>query len=139
MTTNKELQKEYAVKAMRTLRIYGPYVNAFKAKRQRVCEFADFGGFYVDEDSALYEDIKAVEERTGCMVYAVLRNRFDGMDLVSYLLISDAQDEMARCVGRYDGSTFIALAWVENQTCRDYSEMGTIGVQSFGGGIRRVW
>ena len=124
---------------MRALGIYAPYINAFKAKAQRVCEFANFGGFYIDEDSPLYENIKAVEARTGCMVYAVLRNYFDGMELVSFLLISDDADDMPYCVERYEGNTFSALAWVENLTCLDCSEMGSIGVKSFGGGIRRVW
>ena len=139
MTINKELQKEYAVKAMRTLGILPAYVNAFKAKRQRVCEFANFGGFYIDEDSDLYAKIKEVEQETGCIVYAVTHSVCDDMEMYEMLLVSAYEEDMARSVEYYGNNTFIALAWVYNVTCPHFSEMGTIGVRSFGGGIRRAW
>ena len=56
MTTN-EMKKEQAINYLKQLDIYTPYINAFE-KENKVCFFERFGGYWVEENSALYEKIK---------------------------------------------------------------------------------
>ena len=52
MTTN-EMKKEQAINYLKQLDIYTPYINAFE-KENKVCFFERFGGYWVEENSALY-------------------------------------------------------------------------------------
>lgn len=138
MKATREQQKQAAIKAMQKLEIFAPYINAFKAQKQRVCEFENFGGFYIENDSKLSQRIAEIEAGTGCMVYAVIKSTMGDMEMVNYLIVSSYEDDIGREVescGKYKS----VFAYVENITYPDGSEMGMIGIQSFCGGIRRVW
>ena len=83
------------------------------------------------------EKIKAFEEKHNCLVYAVTHEYTEFGECYDFLYISDYEEEWDEMLYK-QGRTFYAYAYVWNKTDDCCSEFGTIGVCSFGGGIKRV-
>ena len=130
-------QKEVAISAMRTLDIYAPYIKKFE-KDGTVTLFERFGGYYVGEDNEpeLLKKIKAFEEETGSLVYAVTHTMAQFGELYEFLCISKYDEEWEDTLE--DIADGYAWSYVWNKTDEWCSEFGTITVKSFGGGIARV-
>lgn len=134
----KEEQKDIALKRMKELNIYPPYINRFK-KDGVVTLFENFSGYYIESDESpeIAARIKAFEERTGCMVYAVTHEMFTFGEIYDFLVVSKyAEDERYGISGAKP--LHYVFAWCENITDENCSEYGTIAVQSALGGIRRA-
>ena len=130
-------QKEVAISAMKSLDIYAPYIKKFE-KDGTVTLFERFGGYYIDEDNEpeLFKKIKAFEEETGSLVYAVTHEIFAFGECYSLLIISKYEEEWEMTLEEVaDGYAF---SYVWNKSDDYCSEYGTIIVKSFGGGIARV-
>lgn len=134
--TTVEMRKLKAVELLSMLDIYKPYIQGF-VDENRVCFFERFGGFWADQEPELMAKVKEVEETYNCTVYAITHERTGFGECYSFLVVTDHEDEWWNLVER-DGSMFYAFAYVWNKTYDDCSEFGSIGVQSFGGGITRV-
>ena len=136
MKTTKEQRKEHAVKAMKMLDIYEPYIKDFKEKDQ-VCFFEGYAGFWADQEPELFEKIKEVEEKYNCTVYAITHEYFEFGECYDFLIVTDYEEEWEDLV--YEGMRdFIVYAYVWNKDDDYCSEFGSIGIKSFGGGIRRI-
>lgn len=132
-------QLNVALKAMKELDIYKPYILEF-AKNGTKTLFDRAFGYFIGEDNepALYAKIKAFEEETGSLVYAVTHEHTEFGECYSFLYVSKYEKEWGMEV--MDGGGYsIVWAYVWNKTCEDDSEFGSIGVKSFGGGIVRVY
>ena len=70
MNTKLEERKELAIKLMKDLDIYKPYIKGFK-EEDNVCFFENYGGFWAYQEPELIEKIKEIEEKHNCTVYAV--------------------------------------------------------------------
>ena len=70
-------------------------------------------------------------------IYAVTHEYTDFGECYDFLYISDYEEEWDELLYK-QGRTFYACAYVWNKTDDFCSEFGTIGVCSFGGGIKRV-
>ena len=105
-------KKEKAIEIMKKMDIYKPYINGFEQK-DKVCFFEQFGGFWIDQEPELHEKMKAIEEKHKCKVYAVTHVYTEG-------------------------NRHTAFAYVWNKDDDWCSEFGSVTVQSFGGGIRRI-
>lgn len=130
-------QKEVAIQCMKSLDIYKPYIKKFE-KDGTVTLFERFGGYYIDEyqEPELLNKIRAFEEETGSLVYAVTHNMFEFGECYSFLIISKYEEEWSMTLEEVkDGYAF---SYVWNKTDDYCSEFGTITVRSFGGGIARV-
>lgn len=99
-------------------------------------------------DKALFrksiEDIIELEihrqrdkSNTNAIGYAVTHEYTDFGECYDFLYISDYEEEWDEMLYK-QGRTFYAYAYVWNKTDDCCSEFGTIGVCSFGGGIKRV-
>lgn len=131
-------QKEKAIECMKKLNIYTPYIRAFD-KKGIVTLFERFAGFYIaeDQEAELYHEIKSFEEKTGSLVYAVTHERFEFGECYSFLCISKYEEDWDYSIATGPYGAY-AFAYVWNRDEEWCSEYGTIGVQSFGGGIARV-
>lgn len=130
-------QKEVAISAMKSLDIYKPYIKKFE-KDGTVTLFEGFGGYYIDEyqEPELLKKIRAFEEETGSLVYAVTHNIFEFGECYSFLIISKYEEEWSMTLEEVkDGYAF---SYVWNKTDDYCSEFGTIALKSFGGGIARI-
>lgn len=132
-------QKAKAVEFLRTLDIYKPYINGFISK-DRVCFFEQFGGFWVDQEPEVEKKMHEIEEKCGCKVYAIVHAKVGGDDMWSFLVVTSNPAEWDDLLVR-DGNSnkFYAFSYTWNKSYDYDSEFGDIGIQSFGGGIRRIW
>lgn len=131
-----EERKVKAIELLKQLDIYKPYIEGFKEKDQ-VCFFERFGGYWVDQEPEVYNKMKEVEERFNCTVYAITHEYTEFGECYSFLLVTRYKQEWKNLVVSENG-THYAFAYVWNRDDDWCSELGTIGVKSFGGGITRV-
>ena len=131
-----EERKIKAIELLKQLDIYKPYIEGFKEKDQ-VCFFERFGGYWVDQEPEVYAKMKEVEAQFNCTVYAITHEYTEFGECYSFLLVTRYKQEWKNLVVSENG-THYAFAYVWNRDDDWCSELGTIGVKSFGGGIARV-
>lgn len=136
MNTTKEQRKEQAVKFMKELGIYKPYIDGF-INNDQVCFFEGFGGFWAEQEEDLYEKMKEIEKRYDSTVYAITHEMFEFGECYSFLLVTDYVEEWEELVYG-TGSKHSCFAYVWNKDCEWCSEFGSVGILSLGGGIRRI-
>ena len=136
MNTTLEERKIKAIELMKNLDIYKPYIKGFK-ENDEVCFFEGFGGFWAWQDEELQSKIKELEEKYNCTVYAVTHEYSDFGELYDFLIVTDYKEEWDDLFTGFQGG-FYAFAYVWNKSYEDMSEFGTVAIQSFGGGIKRI-
>ena len=135
--TTKEERKEVALKIMKELNIFEPYIKGFE-KNDEVCYFERYAGFWTWQDEDLQNKIKEIEEKYNCTVYAITHDYTGFGELYSFLIVTDYKEEWEDLIYKNSANEFYAFSYVWNKTDEDSSEFGTILVDSLGGGIRRV-
>ena len=131
-----EERKIKAIELLKQLDIYKPYIKDFEEK-DLVCFFERFAGFWVDQEPEVYAKMKEVEAQFNCTVYALTHEYTEFGECYSFLLVTRYKQEWKNLVVSENG-THYAFAYVWNKDDDWCSELGTIGVKSFGGGIMRV-
>ena len=129
-------KKEKALKLMKELNIYRPYIKGY-AEKDRVCFFESFGRFWVDQENELYAKMKEIEKKHKCKVYAITHEYTEFGELYDFLIVTDYPEEWDTLVYS-QGNRHTAFAYVWNKDDDWCSEFGSIALQSFGGGIRRI-
>ncbi len=129
-------KKEKAIEIMKKMDIYKPYINGFEQK-DKVCFFEQFGGFWIDQEPELYAKMKTIEKEHKCKVYAVTHEFTEFGELYDFLIVTDYPEEWDDLVYT-QGNRHTAFAYVWNKDDDWCSEFGSITVQSFGGGIKRI-
>ncbi len=135
--TTKEERKELALKFMKQLNIFEPYIQGFE-KRDEVCFFERFAGYWAWQDEDLQNKIKEIEEKYNCTVYAITHDYTAFGELYSFLIVTDYKEEWDDLIYKNSANEFYIFSYVWNKTDEDSSEFGTILVDSLGGGIRRI-
>ena len=135
---DKVKQKEIAIECLEKLDIYKPYVRKFRSEKTMPCFYENFGGFWADQEPALWKKIKEVEDEYGCLVYAITHEFFEFGDCWSMLCVSKDTKTVTDCLIQNTISRFYAFAYVWNASDDNLSEFGDIVVKSFGGGIKRI-
>lgn len=133
----EKTKKEKAIELMKTLDIYKPYIDGFK-ENGKVCFYENFGGFWIDQEPEIHEKMKELEAKYNCTVYAVTHEFLEFGECYDFLIVTNYLEEWDTLVyGNGRSNEHYAFAYVWNKDDDWCSEFGTIGVQSFGGGIRR--
>ena len=132
----EQKQKAKAIEIMKQMDIYKPYINGFE-KQDKVCFFEQFGGFWVYQEPEVEAKMKELEKKYGCMVYAITHEYTQFGECYSFLIVSKYKEEWDRCVVSEKNKHY-AFAYVWNKDDDWCSEFGTVVVQSFGGGIKRI-
>ena len=81
--------------------------------------------------------MQEIEAAYECTVYAITHEYTEFGECFSFMLVTKYKNEWSRTLVK-EGNTYYAFAYVWNKTYEDFSEFGTIGVRSFGGGITRI-
>ena len=131
-----EERKIKAIELLKELDIYEPYIEGFE-QENNVCFFERFGGYWVYQEPEILKKMKEIEEEFNCTVYAITHEYTEFGECYSFMLVTRYKYEWDNLLFK-DGSTFYAFSYVWNKTYEEFSEFGTIGVRSFGGGITRV-
>ena len=132
----EQKQKAKAIEIMKQMDIYKPYINGFE-KQDKVCFFEQFGGFWVYQEPEVEAKMKELEKKYGCMVYAITHEFTQFGECYSFLIVTKYKEEWNRCVVSEKNKHY-AFAYVWNKDDDWCSEFGTVVVQSFGGGIKRI-
>ncbi len=133
----RQLKKDKAIELMKTLNIYKPYIQGFK-QSDKVCFYEMFGGYWVDQEPEIEQKMKEIENKYNCVVYAITHEFTYFGELYDFLIVPDYKEEWDELIYKQRNTEFIAYAYVWNKDDDLCSEFGSIGVKSFGGGIRRV-
>lgn len=136
MNTTFDERKQKAIELMKKLDIYKPYIDGFN-KKNEVCYFENFAGFWAWQDEDLMKKVKQIEERYNCTVYAITHEYTEFGECYDFLLVTDYKEEWDDLL-ESNRNNHYAFAYVWNKTDNDCSELGTIVVANFGGGIRRI-
>ena len=133
----KQAKKNKAIELMKTLDIYEPYIQGFE-QSDKVCFYEMFGGYWVEQEKEIYDKMKQLKNKYKCVVYAITHEFTDFGELYDFLIVPKYKSDWKGLLYRQSNNEFIAYAYVWNKTDDLCSEFGSIVVQSFGGGIRRV-
>ena len=125
-----------AIEIMKKMDIYKPYIRGFE-ESNKICFFEQYGGYWAEQEPALYEKIKEFEKEYDCIVYAVTHELTEFGELFDFLIVTDDPDEWDDIVYS-EGNRHMVYAYVWNKTDDFCSEFGSITIQSFGGGIKRI-
>lgn len=129
-------KKEKAIELLKKMDIYKPYIQGFRDS-DKVCFFERFGGYWVEQEPELCEKMKSLEKKYNCLVYAVTHEFTEFGELYDFLIVTDYPKEWDDLVYS-QGSYHTAFAYVWNKDDDQCSEFGSVTVQSFGGGIKRI-
>ena len=132
----REERKNKAIELMKGLDIYEAYIEGLE-KENQVCFFEFYAGYWVDQEPEVYEKMIEIEKQFGFTVYAITHEYTDFGECYSFLYVSKYKEDLSIRLNK-EGRTQYVFAYVWNKTYEECSELGTIGVQSFGGGITRV-
>lgn len=133
----RQVKKDKAIELMKTLDIYKPYIDGFK-QEDKVCFFEMFGGYWVYQEPEIEKKMKEIEAEYKCVVYAITHEFTDFGELYDFLIVTDYPEEHDTLLYDQGNRNYIVFAYVWNKTDEECSEFGSVGVKSFGGGIRRV-
>ena len=136
MNITMENKKQKAIELMSKLDIYKPYIKGFR-ENNKVCFFENFGGFWAEQEPELMTKIQEFEKEHNCLVYAVTHEYLEFGECYDFLYISDYEEDWDEMLYP-QGNMYYVFAYVWNKTDDWCSEFGTIGIRSFGGGIKRV-
>lgn len=131
-----EERKIKAIELLEKMDIYKPYIKGFR-ENNKVCFFERFGGYWVEQEPEIYNKMKEIEKEYNCTVYAITHEFTQFGECYSFLLVTNYKSEWKNLVVTENG-THYAFAYVWNKDDEWCSELGTVGVKSFGGGITRV-
>lgn len=137
MKITNELKKQKAVEVLKQLDIYKPYLQRFE-KSNKICYFENFGGFWTYQEPELDKKIKEFEKEHNCLVYAVTHEYLEFGECYDFLYISDYEEEWDDMIMDIGSNKFYVFAYVWNKDDAYCSEFGSIGIHSFGGGIKRI-
>ena len=131
-----ENKKAEAIKRMKALDLYKPYINLFEKDNKIFLSEMTGGVYEFDEDEELNAKVKAFEEEHDALVYHVIRTMTQFGELYNFLYVSDYEEEWE--MDNSDIEAGYALAYVWNKTDEWCSEFGSIGVRGKFGGIVRT-
>lgn len=136
MKDKKDEMKKVAITLMRKLDIYEPYIERFERK-EIPCFFENYGGFWVDQEPEVYAKMREIEKKYNCLVYAITHDYAEFGELYDFLIVTEYKEEWPELV-QSNGRRHSVYAYVWNKTDDWCSEFGSILIQSFGGGIKRL-
>ena len=136
LTDKNIAKKEKAIELLKEMDIYIPYIKGFEEKGL-VCFFENYGGFLIDQKPELYAKMKELEKKQNCLVYVVTHEYTEFGECYSFLIVTDYKSEWETLVWS-EGNKHSAFAYVWNKDDDWCSEFGSVMVQSFGGGIKRI-
>lgn len=131
-------EQDIILSIMTDLEIYKPYIQAWK-KDQTVTFYERYGGYWLWQEEQAYDKMKELQEQYGIIIYAALHNMTTCGEMWSYCYVDqDAVDksEYISEYGHHDGYYLNSVVWNVDS---DSIEFGDIVVNSFGGGLNRIY
>lgn len=128
-----EMKKQEAVARMKSLKLYPNIIREFEEKD--VINLSENGGilYWLSDEQKQY--VKEFEETYNTLVYHVIRSFTEFGELLTFLYVSDEQEEWE--YDREDLKGGYTCAYVKNLDEDLFSEFGSVGIRmQFGGLVR---
>ena len=122
MNTTAQERKTKAIQLLKQLDIYEPYINGYEEN---------------DQEPEIEAKMKEIEQEHNCTVYAITHEFTDFGECYDFLIVTDYPDEWETLM-HSNRNDHYAFAYVWNKTDDWCSEFGTVALQSFCGGIKRI-
>lgn len=136
MTLSREEMKKQAIECLHSLEIKKSYIKEF-TEENKIYLFENCGGAVVEPD--VKQKIEEIEQKTGCLVYAVEKSG----QLYSFLLVSEYPEDAQYSVMKWgtfaDNNLYKAYAYVWDRVEEFLSEFGMVALVAWGGGIKRIY
>lgn len=136
MNATAQERKVKALEYLKQLGIYTPFVEGFEKQNQVYC-FVDYIGFRIDDVPEIAAKIHEIEEEYECTVYAVTHEFTYFGECYDFLIVSKYSEDWSETLHSI-GDAHRAFVYVWNVSDDKCSELGFIGLKSFGGGIKRI-
>lgn len=136
MNISMENKKAEAIKRMKALDLYKPYINLFEKDNKIFLSEMTGGVYEFDDNEELNAKVKAFEAEHDALVYHVIHTFTTIGEMYSFLYVSDYSEEYD--IENSDIEEGYTLAYVWNKTDEWCSEFGSIGVRGKFGGIVRT-
>ena len=136
MSISREAKKAEAIKRMKVLDLYKPYINLFEQADEVFLSEMTGGVYEFSNNTELVAKVKEFEEEHNALVYHVIHTLTQFGELYSFLYVSDYEEEWE--MDNADIEDGYALAYVWNKDDEWCSEFGSIGVLGKFGGIVRT-
>lgn len=111
------------------------YLDAFR-KNSLTCLYNRFIGFWLNQYPIIEYKKTQIEQEYNVVVYAVIKSFIEDMEIYDFLCIS--KDESSTTL-LYRNGVYYPFSYSWNKTCEDFSEFGTIGIQSRYGRLKRLY
>ena len=129
-------QKNEAIERMKILKLHPNAVREFVDEGKLNCSENGMGAlFWLSDEDAKY--VRAMEEKTDCLVYHVVKSVTQFGTLLTMLYVSKDEEEWERDKEELKSEGY-ACAYVENLDDEYCSEFGGVIVQPIFGGVRRI-
>ena len=136
MNVSREIKKEEAIRRMKALDLYKPYIESF-IKRDEIFMSEMTGGVYeFSSNTELVNKVREFEDDHKALVYHIIRTVTVDGEIYSFLFVSDYQEEWG--MDNADITNGVAFAYGWNATDEWCSEFSSIGVRGKFGGIIRT-
>lgn len=128
------VKKELAINAMKKLHFDQKYINDFK-EYDKVYFFDGFDIILIDKDTmpVLYDKICNYEERSGALVYGVVREIHSANNILNFLCVNKNDTSINDTIAEKE-RYFIVVSYGWSQE-DNIGEMTLAGIQSCNGGI----
>lgn len=136
MSISMETKKAEAIKRMKVLDLYKPYITLFEKDNQIFMSEMTGGVYEFNDNEELVAKVKEFEEEYDALVYHVIRTMTTFGELYNFLYVSKYEEEWE--MDNADIADGYAMAYVWNKADEWCSEFGSIGVQGKFGGIVRT-
>lgn len=141
MNNLKEMQKQEAVRRMKTLKLSSSVIKDFE--KEDVVYYSErqnrvFDGilYWISNEDNFVKIVSDFEKEFNALVYHAQLSHTEFGDLLALLYVSSHQSEWESDL--YDLMTGEAIAYVVNVEYNE-GELGSIGVAPRNGGISRTW
>lgn len=135
---------EQALESLKLLKVHENVIQEFK---QGTLNCSEFGGILYWLDDEAKAAVEAFQNKTGYLVYHVIKSRTDFGVLLTYLYISSYEEEWEQNLNdlknlqEFDQGVkgYAVSAYVENLTYPDCSEFGSVVIRPNIGGVQRLY
>ena len=133
---SREKKKEEAIKRMKGFGLFPPCIRMFEKYNEVQMTEPDGGLYEFSENDELNAKVKEFEEEYDALVYHVIHTYTQFGELYNFLYVSDYNEEWE--LDRADVKAGYAVAYVWNKSDEWCSEIGSIAIREFIGGLVRV-
>jgi len=141
MNNLKEMQKQEAVRRMKTLKLSSNVIKDFEKEdvvyySERQNRFFDGILYWISNEDNFVKIVSDFEKEFGALVYHAQLSHTEFGDLLAILYVSRHQSDWASDL--HDLMTGETIAYIVNVEYNE-GELGSIGVAPRNGGISRTW